>query len=277
MENFDLVPVPKRRNQTLIPKQGQNLDSVLSPKPVKRRGRKPGIRCSVLQRNAANARERSRMRVLSTAFMELKSVLPWVPRDTKLSKLDTLKLAAGYIAYLDHILSDSETPLCSNYCSMAPIGNDSLFRTILKRSVSRSKTNACTEHTSSVVKRKPTLEYPSSQGRIDPIHPESPNNWTRDVKAVHTYQQYPCAPTVQSLIDPINYTIPHISDPESKMKLSHFQTAENLSYLPVTSSNTPIVPSAFTTLQLNSTESKIDSTCTSLSSLYTYNHNHLHK
>ncbi|KAA0190982.1 Transcription factor 21 [Fasciolopsis buskii] len=70
----------------------------------KRRGRKPGLNSTVAQRSAANARERSRMRVLSGAFVELKGALPWVPKDTKLSKLDTLKLAAGYIAYLRRIL-----------------------------------------------------------------------------------------------------------------------------------------------------------------------------
>lgn len=70
----------------------------------KRRGRKPGLNSTVAQRSAANARERSRMRVLSGAFVELKGALPWVPKDTKLSKLDTLKLASGYIAYLKRIL-----------------------------------------------------------------------------------------------------------------------------------------------------------------------------
>ncbi|KAI4479138.1 PREDICTED: transcription factor 21 [Polistes canadensis] len=57
-------------------------------------------------RNAANARERARMRVLSKAFVRLKSRLPWVPFDTKLSKLDTLRLAATYIAHLRAILRD---------------------------------------------------------------------------------------------------------------------------------------------------------------------------
>ncbi|KAH8863722.1 Transcription factor 21 [Schistosoma japonicum] len=75
----------------------------------KRRGRKPGLNSTVAQRSAANARERSRMRVLSGAFVELKGALPWVPKDTKLSKLDTLKLAAGYIAYLRRILDTSES------------------------------------------------------------------------------------------------------------------------------------------------------------------------
>lgn len=53
-----------------------------------------------IQRNAANARERARMRVLSTAFYRLKTIIPWVPRDTKLSKLDTLRLATNYISFL---------------------------------------------------------------------------------------------------------------------------------------------------------------------------------
>ncbi|KAK6294820.1 hypothetical protein J4Q44_G00340460 [Coregonus suidteri] len=57
-----------------------------------------------VQRNAANARERARMRVLSKAFSRLKMTLPWVPPDTKLSKLDTLRLASSYIAHLRQIL-----------------------------------------------------------------------------------------------------------------------------------------------------------------------------
>ncbi|XP_076462101.1 transcription factor 21-like, partial [Babylonia areolata] len=61
-----------------------------------------------LQRSAANARERSRMRVLSKAFSKLKTTLPWVPPDTKLSKLDTLRLASSYIAHLRQILNVEE-------------------------------------------------------------------------------------------------------------------------------------------------------------------------
>lgn len=57
-------------------------------------------------RNAANARERARMRVLSKAFCRLKTTLPWVPADTKLSKLDTLRLAATYIAHLRAVLRE---------------------------------------------------------------------------------------------------------------------------------------------------------------------------
>ncbi|XP_063156319.1 musculin [Candoia aspera] len=62
--------------------------------------------CKQSQRNAANARERARMRVLSKAFSRLKTSLPWVPPDTKLSKLDTLRLASSYIAHLRQLLQD---------------------------------------------------------------------------------------------------------------------------------------------------------------------------
>ncbi|CAL8313540.1 unnamed protein product [Lota lota] len=61
-----------------------------------------------VQRNAANARERARMRVLSKAFSRLKTTLPWVPADTKLSKLDTLRLASSYIAHLRQILANDK-------------------------------------------------------------------------------------------------------------------------------------------------------------------------
>ncbi|XP_005992911.1 musculin [Latimeria chalumnae] len=62
--------------------------------------------CKQSQRNAANARERARMRVLSRAFSRLKTSLPWVPPDTKLSKLDTLRLASSYIAHLRQLLQE---------------------------------------------------------------------------------------------------------------------------------------------------------------------------
>ncbi|KAL1451476.1 hypothetical protein WDU94_005852 [Cyamophila willieti] len=58
-----------------------------------------------VQRNAANARERARMRILSKAFYRLKTTLPWVPKDTKLSKLDTLRLATSYILHLKMLLT----------------------------------------------------------------------------------------------------------------------------------------------------------------------------
>lgn len=74
-------------------------------------------------RSSANARERARMRVLSKAFVKLKTTLPWVPADTKLSKLDTLRLAACYISHLRYLLNpenpvQATTPRMPNPLSM---------------------------------------------------------------------------------------------------------------------------------------------------------------
>lgn len=62
-----------------------------------------------MQRNAANARERARMRVLSSAFGRLKTKLPNIPPDTKLSKLDTLRLATMYIKQLKVLVEGGAT------------------------------------------------------------------------------------------------------------------------------------------------------------------------
>ena len=61
-----------------------------------------------MPRSAANARERTRMRVLSKSFERLKLMLPWVPADTKLSKLDTLRLAMTYINHLHNMVVESD-------------------------------------------------------------------------------------------------------------------------------------------------------------------------
>ena len=52
------------------------------------------------------ARERSRVKTLRTAFLELQRTLPAVPPDTKLSKLDVLVLATTYIAHLMRTLNE---------------------------------------------------------------------------------------------------------------------------------------------------------------------------
>lgn len=82
-----------------------------------------------IQRHAANERERCRMRVLSKAFSKLKTTLPWVPSDTKLSKLDTLRLASSYIAHLKQILDGNEEEVtCSQPNTIHPLNLVSIFR-----------------------------------------------------------------------------------------------------------------------------------------------------
>lgn len=56
------------------------------------------------RRLAANARERRRMDNLNKAFDRLRSVLPQLTDDRKLSKYDTLQMAQTYINTLDELL-----------------------------------------------------------------------------------------------------------------------------------------------------------------------------
>lgn len=52
------------------------------------------------------ARERTRVKTLRSAFLDLQRTLPAVPPDTKLSKLDVLVLATTYIAHLMRTLNE---------------------------------------------------------------------------------------------------------------------------------------------------------------------------
>ncbi|XP_029004086.1 musculin [Betta splendens] len=105
-ETFPARPAPPldrtRRKTTCRCSDGEPEDGAAGAR--RSRARQKDARQT--QRNAANARERARMRVLSKAFSRLKTSLPWVPADTKLSKLDTLRLACSYICHLRQLLQD---------------------------------------------------------------------------------------------------------------------------------------------------------------------------
>ncbi|KAL1497174.1 hypothetical protein ABEB36_008174 [Hypothenemus hampei] len=74
------------------------------------------------QRIMANVRERQRTQSLNEAFASLRKSIPTLPSD-KLSKIQTLKLAARYIDFLYHILSTSspenpaDSDVLGNVCS----------------------------------------------------------------------------------------------------------------------------------------------------------------
>lgn len=55
-------------------------------------------------RVSANARERDRTHSVNTAFTTLRTLIPTEPADRKLSKIETLRLAASYIAHLSTVL-----------------------------------------------------------------------------------------------------------------------------------------------------------------------------
>ncbi|XP_014747962.1 PREDICTED: twist-related protein 2-like [Sturnus vulgaris] len=96
--------------KTTRKRSGQTLGGSRSPQGKRSRG------CATTQegddahaqRVIANVRERQRTQSLNDAFAELRKIIPTLPSD-KLSKIQTLKLAARYIDFLCHVLS-SERP-----------------------------------------------------------------------------------------------------------------------------------------------------------------------
>uniref|UniRef100_UPI00358FCF8F twist-related protein 2-like n=1 Tax=Myxine glutinosa TaxID=7769 RepID=UPI00358FCF8F len=68
------------------------------------------------QRILANVRERQRTQSLNEAFSSLRKIIPTLPSD-KLSKIQTLKLAARYIDFLYQVLQNDEMDNKMSSCS----------------------------------------------------------------------------------------------------------------------------------------------------------------
>ena len=77
----------------------------------RKRRRKPRLTGLSKQRQTANARERTRMRSISAAMLQLRYRLPssFAPREKKLSKIQTLRLAIRYIGDLWNVLQSGES------------------------------------------------------------------------------------------------------------------------------------------------------------------------
>ncbi len=58
------------------------------------------------QRQAANQRERKRMQSINEAFEGLRAHIPTLPYEKRLSKVDTLRLAIGYISFLSELVQN---------------------------------------------------------------------------------------------------------------------------------------------------------------------------
>ncbi|KAF8353579.1 hlh-15 [Pristionchus pacificus] len=56
-------------------------------------------------RNLHATRERVRVESFNNAFAALRSLLPTLPVEKKLSKIEILRISIAYIKYLDHILT----------------------------------------------------------------------------------------------------------------------------------------------------------------------------
>lgn len=87
---------PKKNSSSV---ESQTLAQKLS-RDEKRRRR----RATEKYRTAHASRERIRVEAFNVAFSRLRQLLPTLPPDKKLSKIEVLRLAICYISYLDHVL-----------------------------------------------------------------------------------------------------------------------------------------------------------------------------
>ncbi|XP_060092321.1 helix-loop-helix protein 2 [Heteronotia binoei] len=74
------------------------------PPPLSREEKRRRRRATAKYRSAHATRERIRVEAFNLAFAELRKLLPTLPPDKKLSKIEILRLAICYISYLNHVL-----------------------------------------------------------------------------------------------------------------------------------------------------------------------------
>ena len=91
-------------------------------------------RQAVQQRQAANMRERRRMQNINDAFEGLRAHIPTLPYEKRLSKVDTLKLAIGYIKFLNELVraDKGNDPLTGNGSLSRCSGRDESKKVIVR-------------------------------------------------------------------------------------------------------------------------------------------------
>ncbi|KAI1898048.1 hypothetical protein AGOR_G00068310 [Albula goreensis] len=90
-----------------IPRNKLSCSATVAEKDIDKKGegaKQPGTGPQRHRRVAANARERRRMHGLNRAFDKLRSVIPSLENEKKLSKYDTLQMAQIYITELSELL-----------------------------------------------------------------------------------------------------------------------------------------------------------------------------
>ncbi|CAF1014841.1 unnamed protein product [Didymodactylos carnosus] len=95
------TPTDLNLTSTMVPscKCDNMLSMVKQPKPKRRRV------ATIAQRRAANIRERKRMYNLNEAFDQLREIVPIFAYEKKLSRIETLRLAITYIAFMTQIIN----------------------------------------------------------------------------------------------------------------------------------------------------------------------------
>ncbi|KAJ8246694.1 hypothetical protein GJAV_G00254360 [Gymnothorax javanicus] len=86
------------------PMDGEGKTRTLAPPALSREEKRRRRRATAKYRSAHATRERIRVEAFNVAFAELRKLLPTLPPDKKLSKIEILRLAICYISYLNHVL-----------------------------------------------------------------------------------------------------------------------------------------------------------------------------
>ncbi|XP_008207083.2 helix-loop-helix protein 1 [Nasonia vitripennis] len=96
----------RRRDRENMANGGHNIVSGVTSGTgsLSREERRRRRRATQKYRTAHATRERVRVEAFNLAFAELRKLLPTLPPDKKLSKIEILRLAICYIAYLNHVL-----------------------------------------------------------------------------------------------------------------------------------------------------------------------------
>ncbi|KAL7852624.1 hypothetical protein SRHO_G00184090 [Serrasalmus rhombeus] len=84
--------------------EGEGKAKTLAPQALTREEKRRRRRATAKYRSAHATRERIRVEAFNVAFGELRKLLPTLPPDKKLSKIEILRLAICYISYLNHVL-----------------------------------------------------------------------------------------------------------------------------------------------------------------------------
>ena len=98
-------PISFRENQSQMTGQFHYTSADHLDKSLKRKRRRKSPNQQIAQRHAANLRERKRMQSINEAFEGLRHHIPTLPYEKRLSKVDTLRLAIGYIGFLTEMIS----------------------------------------------------------------------------------------------------------------------------------------------------------------------------